>query len=59
VLDGSGKINSEDLESLKTLFNTFVFEILGLKDESAGIGMRNDRGADEIIIDLRQTAKKQ
>jgi cysteinyl-tRNA synthetase len=58
VLDGSGKINSEDLESLKTLFNTFVFEILGLKDESAGIGDEKMTGElMKIIIDLRQTAK--
>ena len=31
VADGSEKIDARDLESLKELFNTFVFEILGIK----------------------------
>jgi cysteinyl-tRNA synthetase len=58
VLDGSEKINSEGLDLLRTLFSTFVFEILGLKDESAGIGDEKMTGdLMKIIIDLRQTAK--
>jgi cysteinyl-tRNA synthetase len=58
VIDGSEKIDKTDLESLKTLFSTFVFDILGLKDESAGIGdeiLTNELM--KIIIDLRQAAK--
>jgi cysteinyl-tRNA synthetase len=58
VIDGSEKISAADLVSLKTLFDTFVFDILGLKDESAGIG--DEKLANElmkIIIELRQTAK--
>jgi cysteinyl-tRNA synthetase len=58
VIDGSEKIDSADLVSLKTLFDTFVSDILGLKDESAGIG--DEKLANElmkIIIELRQTAK--
>jgi len=58
VIDGSEKIDAEGLESLKTLFDTFVFDILGLKDESVGIGdvtLTNELM--KIIIDLRQTAK--
>jgi cysteinyl-tRNA synthetase len=56
--DGTEKLSSSDLDSLKMLFDTFVFEIMGLKDESEG-------GADEkltddlikIIVGLRQDAK--
>jgi len=58
IIDGSEKIDAPGLESLKELFNTFVFEILGLKDESASIG--DDKLTGElmkIIIELRQTAK--
>jgi cysteinyl-tRNA synthetase len=58
VIDGSEKIDAEGLESLKTLFDTFVFDILGLKDESAGIG--DEKLTSElmkIIINLRQAAK--
>jgi cysteinyl-tRNA synthetase len=58
VIDGSEKIDAAGLESLKTLFRIFVFEILGLKDEFTG--MSDDKLTGElmkIIIDLRQTAK--
>jgi cysteinyl-tRNA synthetase len=58
VTDGSEKIDSPGLESLKELFNTFVFEILGLKDETSG---KNDEKLTgelmKIIIGLRQDAK--
>jgi len=58
VLDGTEKIDAGGLESLKTLFNTFIFEILGLKDESAAIGDVKLTGElMKIIIDLRQAAK--
>jgi cysteinyl-tRNA synthetase len=58
VLDGSEKIDEAGLESLKDLFNLFVFSILGLKDENAGID--DDRLTQDlmkIIIELRQAAK--
>ncbi len=58
VADGTEKTDAAGLESLKWLFNTFVFEILGLKDESAGKG--NEKLTEDlmkIIIDLRQDAK--
>jgi cysteinyl-tRNA synthetase len=58
VIDGSEKIDAPGLESLKELFSTFVFEILGLKDESA---IKGDEKLTEelmkIIINLRQAAK--
>ena len=58
VMDGTEKIDDEGLESLKALFSTFVFEVLGLKEESSTMG--DQKLTDElmkIIIDLRQTAK--
>jgi cysteinyl-tRNA synthetase len=58
VFDGSEKIDAPGFDSLKELFNTFVFEILGLKDELAG---KNDEKLTgelmNIIVDLRQNAK--
>jgi cysteinyl-tRNA synthetase len=58
VIDGSEKIDATGLESLKTLFNTFIFDILGLKDESTGMGDEKLTGElMKIIIDLRQDAK--
>jgi len=58
VFEGIEKIDASSLKSLKELYNTFVFEILGLKDESTG---KNDEklAGDlmKIIIDLRQNSK--
>jgi cysteinyl-tRNA synthetase len=58
INDGTEKLNNPDLESFKNLFNTFVFDILGLKDESAGLNEEKLTGElMKIIIDLRQDAK--
>jgi cysteinyl-tRNA synthetase len=58
VSDGTEKLTAADLELLKKLFNMFVFEILGLTDETAGKGngkLTNDLIG--MIINLRQDAK--
>ncbi|MCU0474350.1 MAG: cysteine--tRNA ligase [Bacteroidales bacterium] len=58
VNDGSEKLGAGDLDSMKTLFNTFVFDILGLRDESAGKSNEKLTGdLMNIIINLRQDAK--
>ena len=58
VADGNETIDGPGLESLKELFNTFVFEILGLKIETAVQGDEKLTGElMKIIIDLRQNAK--
>jgi cysteinyl-tRNA synthetase len=59
VLDGSEKIDETGLKLLAELFNTFAFEILGLKNENDSIS--DDKFTGElmkIIIDLRQSAKE-
>lgn len=56
--DGTEKLCSSDINALKLLFRTFVFNILGLKDESSAVG--DEKLTDDlikIIIDLRQDAK--
>jgi cysteinyl-tRNA synthetase len=58
VADGNEKIDQPGLEDLKNLFNTFIFEILGLTDETKG--KEDERLTSElinIIVDLRQDAK--
>ena len=60
VNDGTEKLNGDDLDLLKKLFNTFVFDILGLMDETED--KSNEKLTDElikIIISLRQDAKAQ
>ena len=58
VADNSEKIDAPGLEALKDLFNTFVFEILGLKNETTTTGDEKLTGElMKIIVDLRQDAK--
>jgi cysteinyl-tRNA synthetase len=56
--DDTERLSSSDIETLKGLFKTFVFDILGLRDEEAG--KANDKLTDDlmkIIIEIRQDAK--
>ena len=56
--DGTEKLTVADIESLTKLFNTFVFDILGLRDEAANVNDEKLTGdLMKIIIDLRQDAK--
>jgi len=59
VSDGTEKLATIDIKSLKDLFATFVFDILGLKNEEAVMG--RDKLTDDlmrIIIEIRQDAKE-
>jgi cysteinyl-tRNA synthetase len=56
VNDGRESLSAADINLLKELFKTFVFDILGLKAESAG----NDEklaGVVTMLLDIRQEAK--
>jgi cysteinyl-tRNA synthetase len=56
--DGTEKFTDEDLEAMAKLFNTFVFDILGLRDEATSGG--DEKLTDDlmkIIIGQRQDAK--
>ena len=57
VKDGKEGLCSSDLEKLKTLFNTFVTEILGLiaPKESSGNDLTNE--VMELVLKLRANAK--
>jgi len=58
IKDGTESLNASDLEQLKTLFNTFVTDILGLisTKESSGNDLTNE--VMELILQLRGNAKK-
>lgn len=56
--DGTEKMNNSDIGSLRSLFNTFLYEIMGLKDEAGSKG--NEKLTSDlmkIIIGLRQDAR--
>jgi cysteinyl-tRNA synthetase len=58
IKDGSETVTKEDLETLKSTINAFVFDILGLenlaKNES---GTDKLSGAVSVLIKLRQEAR--
>ncbi|MCX6244982.1 MAG: cysteine--tRNA ligase [Bacteroidetes bacterium] len=51
-------INSPDLELLKQTFNTFVFDILGLKEEKAGGQDEIMSGLMDLILELRKDSRQ-
>lgn len=58
LTDGTEKIDEAGLKALEDIFNLFVFEILGLKDESSIVGDEKlSSDLMNIIINLRQEAK--
>jgi cysteinyl-tRNA synthetase len=57
IKDGKDRISATDLASLKTLFSSFAFDILGLKEESISSNDSITGGLIELILNMRQKAK--
>jgi cysteinyl-tRNA synthetase len=59
INDGSEKINQADLDELKSIYNTFVFDVLGFKTEESD-SKGNDLTGDliDMVLNLRLDAKK-
>lgn len=59
VADKTETVSAPDLESLKKLMQTFVFDVLGLIDESqANAGGEVISGLMNLIIDIRKSARE-
>ena len=60
VKDGKEKINQNDLDDLKTIYNSFVFDVLGLKADESNSASESELTADliDMILNLRLEAKK-
>jgi cysteinyl-tRNA synthetase len=60
VLDKKATLNAEDLEELKSVFNLFLFDVLGLKEEK---GNNNDSREEaygkvvDMLLEQRMKAK--
>lgn len=56
---GAEKISASDLITLKSFFNTIIFDILGLKDEKTESSANNQvlEGAVDLLMQLRTKAK--
>jgi cysteinyl-tRNA synthetase len=58
--DGNETLSAADLETLKQLMHTFVFDVLGLTDETKSAGANSNiiSGLMDLIIDIRKTARE-
>ena len=59
VNDKKETLTQADIDELKSIFDTFVFEILGLKDEQSGDNTALLGGLISMILEVRQQAKSQ
>ena len=60
VKDGKATISLEDLKELQDIFHTFIFDILGMKDEAASAGNNSNEAfgkAMDLLLTIRQQAK--
>ena len=60
VKDGKETISADDLKELQDVFQTFVFDILGMRDEAASAGgdsYETFGKAMDLLLNIRQQAK--
>ena len=57
VNDRKATLTQADIDELKSVMETFLFEILGMKDEAAGNNTKLVDGLMQMILDMRATAK--
>jgi cysteinyl-tRNA synthetase len=59
IKDNSESISKQDLEELKDLYNTFIFDILGLKDEENVAAADDELNSElvKILLNIRADAK--
>jgi cysteinyl-tRNA synthetase len=58
IKEGKASLTSEDLETLKTTMNSFVFDVLGLMNEAAQNNSEKINGVVELLIKLRKEARE-
>jgi len=58
IKEGKASLSSEDLETLKTTMNSFVFDVLGLMNEAAHNNSEKINGVVELLIKLRKEARE-
>ena len=59
VRDGKEQLSQQDIDSCRNTFETFAFQILGLKDETESDQSAIVGGLMEMILEIRQKAKTQ
>lgn len=60
VNDGKGTMSQADIDALKALFTTFLFEVMGVCDEmsSGDVNMKPYEEAVDLLLNIRKDAKE-
>ena len=62
VNDGNATLTQADIDELKRVFQTYLFDVLGVRDDAAGAGgdlnLEPYRKAVDLLLDIRKTAKQ-
>ena len=62
VNDGNATLTQADIDELKGVFQTYLFDVLGVRDDAAGAGgdlnLEPYRKAVDLLLDIRKAAKQ-
>lgn len=61
VNDGKATLSQADIDELKSVFQTYLFDVLGVRDDASGdaggVNLEPYRKAVDLLLDIRKTAK--
>ena len=60
VNDGHATLSQADIDELKSVFQTYLFDVLGIRDDAAGgdsVNLDPYRHAVDLLLEMRRTAK--
>ncbi|MDY6412730.1 MAG: cysteine--tRNA ligase [Bacteroidales bacterium] len=61
VNDGNATLSQEDIDTLKTTFQTYLFDVLGVRDDAAGtsegVNLEPYKKAVDLLLEMRRNAK--
>jgi cysteinyl-tRNA synthetase len=60
VNDGHATLSQKDIDELKGVFQTYLFDVLGIRDDAAGgdgINLDPYRKAVDLLLEMRRSAK--
>ncbi|MBR5725510.1 MAG: cysteine--tRNA ligase [Muribaculaceae bacterium] len=58
--DGKVTLSQADIDELKSVFQTYLFDVLGIRDDAAGgdsVNLEPYRQAVDLLLEMRRTAK--
>ena len=58
--DGHATLNQADIDELKSVFQTYLFDVLGIRDDAAGgdsVNLEPYRQAVDLLLEMRRNAK--